>query len=109
MTTALSTVFGLIVGSFLNVVIYRLGKLDTERSSERSVFLVLGGRSHCPHCHKILNWLELVPILSFCLQSGKCRTCKERISIQYPLVEFATAAAFALIAYQYLHGKLSFL
>ncbi|KKU52197.1 MAG: hypothetical protein A3H69_03090 [Candidatus Sungbacteria bacterium RIFCSPLOWO2_02_FULL_47_9] len=106
MATVLSGVFGLIVGSFLNVVIYRLGKLDTERSDERSVFLVLSGRSYCPHCHKTLRWFELVPLVSFFIQGGRCRSCKKRISLQYPLIEFSTAALFALIAHEYFEGLL---
>jgi len=75
---------GLIIGSFLNVVILRLhaGKSFVT------------GRSHCPHCHKTLQWYELVPVLSFAVQTGKCRHCHKRISWQYPIVELATGALF---------------
>lgn len=75
-------IFGLIVGSFLNVVILRKGTSD------------LGGRSHCTHCHKQLAWYELVPVFSFLFQWGKCRSCKKAISIQYPLVELLTGGTF---------------
>ena len=77
--------FGLIVGSFLNVVILRFG--------ERSV----GGRSSCPHCGTQLRALDMVPVLSWIFLRGRCRYCKVRISIQYPLVEAATATFFAAI------------
>lgn len=75
--------FGLIVGSYLNVVILRYGK---ESSSK--------GRSKCIHCSKILCWYELIPVVSYFIQTGKCRKCKKRLSIQYPLVEIGTAGLF---------------
>ena len=77
---------GLIVGSFLNVVILRLG----EKS--------LGGRSACPSCGTQLRFFDLIPVLSFLALRGRCRYCSARISIQYPLVEVATAVFFVLIA-----------
>ncbi len=79
-------VLGAVVGSFLNVVIYRLG-------SGRS----FGGRSGCLSCGKILGPLELVPVVSFLFQKGKCRACKTTLSWQYPLVEFVTGVLFLLI------------
>ncbi len=75
-------IFGLIVGSFLNVIILRQGKSG------------IGGRSHCPHCEKQLSWYELIPVFSFLLQRGKCRSCKQPISLQYPLVELLTGVIF---------------
>jgi len=77
---------GLIVGSFLNVVILRFG--------EKSV----GGRSTCPSCNTQLRWYDLIPVLSWISLRGRCRSCHARISVQYPLVEAATAIFFALIA-----------
>lgn len=79
-------VLGLIVGSFLNVVIYRL---NTKRS--------LGGRSACMSCQNQLSWYELVPLVSFLGLKGRCRNCKTKISIQYPLVELMTGLIFASI------------
>jgi len=70
--------FGTIIGSFLNCLIYRLEKGES----------FLRGRSYCPHCKHILTFKDLIPILSFILLKGRCRYCKEKISIQYPLVEF---------------------
>lgn len=80
-------IFGLIVGSFLNCAIYRL--------EENKSFLK--GRSFCPHCKHNLNWQDLIPIFSFLMLKGKCRYCKKKISLQYPLVEIATALLFLLI------------
>lgn len=82
-------VFGTIIGSFLNVVILRY-------KPERSLFdlKILSGRSRCPTCKKNLSWAELIPLLSFLFLRGKCRECQERISFQYPLVEFLTGLAF---------------
>lgn len=79
-------VYGLIFGSFLNVVIYRMHELET----------IVNSRSHCMKCKKILNWYDLVPLLSFLLLRGKCRNCKEEISLQYPLVELSTAVLLTL-------------
>ena len=80
-------VLGLEVGSFLNCVIYRLGKNES----------FLKGRSYCPHCKHILSWKDLIPILSFLILKGKCRYCHQKISIQYPLVELATGFIFLSI------------
>ncbi len=78
---------GLLIGSFLNAVIFRL------RAGESFA----RGRSYCPKCRKNLAWYELVPILSFFLQGARCRGCKQRIDWQYPLVELATGLGFLLI------------
>lgn len=77
-------ILGTIVGSFLNVIIYRYG---TNNS-------MLVGRSMCFSCKKTLSWYELIPIISAIIQRGKCRGCKEKISIQYPLVEILTGLLF---------------
>jgi leader peptidase (prepilin peptidase)/N-methyltransferase len=80
--------FGLIVGSFLNVVILRFG---TDQN--------LGGRSHCPTCKNQLKWYELIPVISFVIQCGKCRNCNKKISPQYILVELGTMIAFFAAGY----------
>jgi prepilin signal peptidase PulO-like enzyme (type II secretory pathway) len=84
--TIIFFVLGLIIGSFLNVVIYRY---NTGRT--------FGGRSVCLSCNRILSWNELIPIGSFLAQRGKCRGCKTKISIQYPLVEIITGFIFAAL------------
>jgi leader peptidase (prepilin peptidase)/N-methyltransferase len=78
--------FGLIIGSFLNVVIFRL---NTSKS--------LGGRSACMICAKKLTWYELIPLFSFLGLKGRCSGCKSKISLQYPLVEVISATVFALL------------
>ncbi len=86
--------FGLIVGSFLNVVSLRY---DPEKNVFD--FRNLLGRSHCPSCGATLSWFELVPVLSFLIQRGKCMTCGKKISWQYPLVELASGFVFLLPLY----------
>lgn len=79
-------VFGLIVGSFLNVVVYRLKDAET-----------ILGRSFCRKCHHQIRWYDNIPLFSFLFLRGKCRDCGGRISWQYPLLEFLTAACFVLV------------
>lgn len=80
--------FGAAVGSFLNVVVLRLGVSP------------ISGRSRCPHCGKTLEWFELIPLISFFLQKGRCRACGARLSLQYPLVEFLSGAMFLLVIWR---------
>ena len=77
-------IFGLSVGSFLNVVICRL---ETGES-------IISSRSHCPQCGAVLKWYDLIPLLSFIFLFGKCRFCRKKISWQYPAVEIATGLLF---------------
>jgi len=79
--------FGLVVGSFLNVVICRLKTKET----------VITGRSHCPQCRAVLKWHDLIPVFSFLIQKAKCRYCQKKISWQYLLVEIATGLLFIFI------------
>lgn len=83
---------GTIIGSFLNVVIYRF---NTSRS-------VTVGRSICMTCSHTLRWYEMIPVLSFLAQKGKCRSCATKISHQYPIVEIVTGFVFALITFHFL-------
>jgi leader peptidase (prepilin peptidase)/N-methyltransferase len=85
---ALSGVFGLAVGSFLNVVIYRVPRHES----------VVSPPSACPHCGTRIAARDNVPVISWVLLRGRCRHCGSRISVQYPLVELATAALFAGLA-----------
>lgn len=92
MTTIVLFIFGLAIGSFLNVVALRY-------RGNRFLFSpkVIGGRSHCPSCKRTLRWFELVPLVSFAAQGGRCRHCKKRIGFQYPLVELLSGLIFVLV------------
>lgn len=78
--------FGLAIGSFLNVLIYRLPKGSS----------VVKGRSYCPVCRHKISWTDNIPLFSFLFLSGKCRHCHKPISLRYPLVEATTGLLFAL-------------
>jgi leader peptidase (prepilin peptidase)/N-methyltransferase len=86
-------VCGALVGSFLNVLILR----DDRRGT------IITGRSECATCKKQLRWYELIPVVSFLIQGGRCRKCKTTLSWQYPAVELLTAAAF-VFAFWYGQG-----
>ena len=83
-------VLGMVIGSFLNVVALRTvsGKKFYH------------GRSECMHCQSTINWFDNIPIFSFLLLKGKCRSCNQSISLQYPLVEFVTGVVFMLLFIQ---------
>jgi leader peptidase (prepilin peptidase)/N-methyltransferase len=88
-----AALLGACIGSFLNVVIFRLQQEDPARRS-------LGGRSHCPHCGAAIRWQHNVPVLGWLVLRGKGACCKRPISLRYPLVEALTAALFwALVAW----------
>jgi leader peptidase (prepilin peptidase)/N-methyltransferase len=91
MTTVILFVFGVAIGSFLNVFALRYNS-----------GLSLGGRSSCARCGAELRWYELVPVLSYLFLLGRCRHCRTKISPQYPLVELATGAVFATLPLAYL-------
>lgn len=82
-------ILGTIVGSFLNVVIFRYNTGKT-----------VGGRSMCLSCSKNLKWSHLVPVFSYLFLLGKCAYCRAKISVQYPIVEVLTGFAFLLILNQ---------
>jgi leader peptidase (prepilin peptidase) / N-methyltransferase len=80
----LSLLLGLVVGSFLNVVVYRVPRRES---------LVRPG-SHCPGCGTAIRWHDNIPVAGWLLLRGRCRSCRTRIAIRYPLVEALTGAAF---------------
>jgi prepilin signal peptidase PulO-like enzyme (type II secretory pathway) len=88
-------VFGLLIGSFLNVVALRYDGDHMVGDPN-----VIGGRSRCPHCGKTLQWYELIPVISFVIQNRRCRNCKATIGWQYPLVELISACIFAFVPLQ---------
>lgn len=83
-------IFGLIIGSFLNVVVYRIREVES-----------LMGRSKCPHCGEKIRWYDNIPLLSFILLKGSCRDCQKKISWQYPLVESLTGIIFILVGWKF--------
>jgi len=108
---ALGSFLGLLIGSFLNVVIYRLPKimerqwtaeaaayraheLGQEAPPAAEAFNLLTPRSRCQSCGHMVQWYENIPVLSYLFLRGRCSACKTRISVRYPLVEIATGALF---------------
>jgi leader peptidase (prepilin peptidase) / N-methyltransferase len=84
----LAGLFGLIIGSFLNVCVYRM---------PRDLSVASPARSFCPECEKTIAWYDNLPLLSYALLGGRCRHCSTRIPIRYPIVEFVTGALFLAI------------
>jgi hypothetical protein len=80
--------FGALIGSFLNVVLWRVPRGES----------IVSPGSHCPHCETPLRPYELIPIVSWVALRGRCRTCHEPIAFRYPLVELVTAVVFAVVA-----------
>ncbi|MEY4076745.1 MAG: Leader peptidase PppA, partial [Pseudomonadota bacterium] len=93
----LMAAIGLVIGSFVNVLIHRLPQmiLTADESSPVS-FNLSTPRSHCPHCRHTLSWYELIPVLSFVGSFGRCKHCNEAISFRYPGVELLTAVLFCM-------------
>ncbi len=111
-----SVIFGLMVGSFLNVVIHRLPKmmerewhsncleLQGKAAAEdkaQTKYTIVTPRSACPKCGHNITALENIPIISYLMLGGKCRGCKTGISLRYPLIEALTGALIGLVAYHY--------
>src|SRR3954470_9100966 len=108
---------GLLVGSFLNVVILRLPRrlawewkrgapeiLDDPDLCDPPPPGIVGEGAHCPHCKKKLSWYENIPLVSWTIQGGKCRGCRAPISIQYPLVELLTGVLFVACVWRFGFG-----
>ena len=111
--TALAAVLGLLVGSFLNVVILRLPErmaaewrreardvLELEAGDEVLPPGIVRERSHCPHCKHPLSAADNIPLFGWLLLRGRCRYCKARISIQYPLVELLSGVLSAIVVWK---------
>lgn len=80
-------VFGLVIGSFIAALSYRLPRgISIKR-----------GRSFCPNCKNKISWFDNIPVVSYLILGGKCRSCKKRISSRYPLIELSTAFIFVLV------------
>ncbi|HYD97395.1 MAG TPA: A24 family peptidase [Noviherbaspirillum sp.] len=114
--TLFAAVFGLLIGSFLNVVIHRLPKM-MQRESDNYVaeesgkplphtdrYNLMVPRSACPHCGHQISALENIPVLSYLFLRGKCIECKAPISIRYPIVELITGTLSALLVWRFGSG-----
>ncbi|HEY9224266.1 MAG TPA: A24 family peptidase [Variovorax sp.] len=106
--TALAGVLGLLIGSFLNVVIYRLPKMLERQwaadcaaidgaapEAPAEAFNLMVPHSRCPQCGHAIRWYENVPVLSYVVLRGRCSSCQTRISPRYPIVELVTGLLFA--------------
>ena len=80
-------IFGLVIGSFLNVCILRIPQHET----------IVTERSHCMHCGYQLSWYDMIPVFSWLVLRGRCRKCKTKISAQYPIIEALNAALYVLV------------
>lgn len=108
-----SVILGLLVGSFLNVVIHRLPKmmerewhancleLQGKEVPEQTKYTIVTPRSACPKCGHQITALENIPVISYLFLRGKCKGCKTKISLRYPLIEALTGALIGAAAYQY--------
>lgn len=113
MDASLAGLFGLLIGSFLNVVIYRLPKmmerqwadecaeLSGKAAPAQAPFNLVVPRSRCPHCGHQIRWFENVPVISYLLLHGKCSACKAPISARYPVVELVTGVLFFYCGWQW--------
>ena len=111
---AIGGVFGLLIGSFLNVVIHRLPKmmerqwagqcaeLSGQTAEAEPPFNLVTPRSRCPHCGHMIRWYENIPVLSYLIVlRGRCAGCQAAISLRYPVVELATGALFGWCAWRW--------
>ena len=101
LTYLIVLIFGLILGSFFNVLIHRIPK-SIQSAKKESLFSAISfPKSYCPKCKKSLSILHNLPIISWLFLLGKCYFCKAKISIRYPLVEFLSAFIFLFCFWQY--------
>jgi leader peptidase (prepilin peptidase) / N-methyltransferase len=114
LSVPMMAIFGLCIGSFLNVVIHRL-PLMMERDWKHDSAELLGVKtdeanaeltlskpaSRCPHCGHVIAWHENIPVLSYLKLGGKCSACKAPISMRYPAIEIVTAALFGAVAWKF--------
>ena len=118
-----SVIFGLLVGSFLNVVIHRLPKMmdnaeeayikqkqalaagmsedEVNAMPQAPKYTIVTPRSACPHCGHNISALENIPIISYLILGGKCKGCQAKISMRYPLIEALTGALIGAVAYKF--------
>jgi leader peptidase (prepilin peptidase) / N-methyltransferase len=84
-------IFGLVIGSFLNVVVWRVPRDES----------ISFPPSHCPKCNEPIKPYDLIPVISFIILGGKCRHCKDKISIEYPIVELINGIMYVFIFFKF--------
>jgi leader peptidase (prepilin peptidase)/N-methyltransferase len=109
-------IFSLLIGSFLNAVIYRIPLMlerawkrdcqailehSSSQINDKQVFNLLLPRSHCPHCGHSITALENIPILSYFVLKGRCSACHKKISLEYPFVEIMTTVLSMMLAWHF--------
>lgn len=94
-----SFLMGLAFGSFINMLVWRI---NPENDHQKSFFKIVSGRSHCdsPSCQRVLSWFELMPLLSWLIQGGRCRGCQTKIPFSYFLVELLGGLSFVLVTWR---------
>lgn len=96
----LITGFGLLMGSFISMLSWRLPRM-MEWPGEAQLKHLSFSRSHCPKCDTPLHWKQLFPVISWLMSLGRCRHCQEPISVRYPLIELTTMLLTGLVAYHF--------
>ena len=106
-------ILGLLIGSFLNVVIYRLpimmerewqsqcDELSGKPSQQNDIFTLSKPRSRCPNCNHAISMFENIPVISYLVLAGKCKECKTAIPKRYPIIEMLTGILSGVIAYYF--------
>ena len=118
------SILGLLVGSFLNVVIYRLpvmmerewrlqcqslfGIPGDSNNKPNEPFNLVSPRSRCPHCHKLITAVYNIPVISYLFLMGKCRHCKSKISPRYPVIELLTGILTGFVAWHFGYSPQTF-
>ncbi|HWT71112.1 MAG TPA: prepilin peptidase [Oxalicibacterium sp.] len=116
LAAAVAGVFGLLIGSFLNVVIHRMPKM-MQRESDNYVahesgkplphqdrYDLIMPRSACPHCGHAITAMENIPVVSYAALGGKCRACKAPISVRYPVIELLSGLMSAFLVWRFGSG-----
>ena len=96
----IALLFGLMIGSFVNVVVFGLPK-GMPVEAHNGKWPMLGGRSKCPSCGHTIRWYENIPVFSFLWLKGRCSDCRELISPRYPLIEILVATLAVLIVWYF--------
>lgn len=110
---SIAGILGLLIGSFLNVVVHRLPKMMEQQWAaecaeltgtpvkEEAPFNLMVPRSRCPHCGHAISWYQNIPVVSYVLLGGRCASCEAAISARYPAVEMATGVLFFFCVWQW--------